>query len=87
MLKTLEDTLHSGSTGTTNSFPATATGDDQVASLQKMVKALTEINEVLVGYASHLQSANKSLQNQLYMQHDWQSYLNLHLGGVEDLDS
>ena len=69
--------------------PALSTGpstsDTDVAQLQQSIQNLTESNEVLAGFASRLQSANRSLQNQLFVQHDRQNFLNLHLGGVDEL--
>ena len=52
MFKTFEDTLHPDSAASAGSVPASSAGEDQVASLQKKVAALTESNEVLAGYAS-----------------------------------
>ena len=41
---------------------------------------------MLVGATSKLQYNNKHLQNQLYIQQDRSNYLNLHLGGVQEIE-
>ena len=58
-----------------------------VSDLQREVDALRTTNEMLVGATSKLQSDNKSLQNQLFIQQDHSNYLNLYLGGVEALEA
>ena len=56
-----------------------------VASMEKDIKWLKASNEVLIGVASKLQKTNKSLENQLLVQHDKLNFLNLNLGGVEEV--
>ena len=53
--------------------------------LEQEVELLCLSNAFLVGAASKLQHDNKTLQNQLYIQQDRSNFLNLHLGGVEEL--
>ena len=59
---------------------------DSAVALKECIAYLEKSNEVLMGISSKLQHQNKSLQNQLYVQKDRQNYLNLHFGGVSELE-
>ena len=65
--------------------PSGSASMESATSLQKKISRLEESNKVLMGFASRLQKSNKSLQNQIYVQHDKLNYLNLHLGGVAEI--
>ena len=54
--------------------------------MQCEVVTLRATKKMLVGVTSKLQHNNKTLQNQLYIQQDRSNYLNLHLGGCEELE-
>ena len=78
----LENTVKSMSSSCTS---ATGSVSTVAAPAADVVQQLTRSNEVLAGFATRLQMENKSLRNSLYVQKDRQTYLNLHLGGVEVL--
>ena len=74
---------------TVSALPVTASAGDTPASntinnLKVKVSLLEKSNEVLAGISSRLQSKNKSLQNQLYVQQDRSNFLNLLVGGVHE---
>ena len=54
-------------------------------SVDKSISSLQDSNAVLVGIAAQQQREIKSLCNELYIQQDRQNYLNLHLGGVSEV--
>ena len=72
------------STPTSTSTEVRATN---VAALQDTIKTLEAHNAFLSGATARLQASNKSLQNELYVQKDRQTFLNLHLGGVSVLEN
>ena len=55
------------------------------SSVDKSISSLQDSNAVLVGIAARQQREIKSLCNELYIQQDRQNYLNLHLGGVSEV--
>ena len=75
---------------TVSALPVTASVGDTPASntiinnLKVKVSLLEKSNELLAGISSRLQSKNKSLQNQLYVQQDRSNFLNLLVGGVHE---
>ena len=56
----------------------------EVQALRAKIALLEQSNVVLTGFSSKLQRWNKSLQNQVFVQHDRQIFLNLLLGGAHE---
>ena len=56
----------------------------EVQALRAKIALLEQSNAVLRGFSSKLQRWNKSLQNQVFVQHDRQIFLNLLLGGAHE---
>ena len=78
--------LENSATQAANLSAAGAVGGAPLgSSATQELQLLRKSNSVLSGLATQLQQQNRSLQNQLYVQHDRQNILNLLLGSVEEL--
>ena len=86
-VQNLESSLGTASladSGTVSGSAALLIGE--VQALRAQVALLEQSNAVLMGFSSKLQRRNKSLQNQVFVQHDRQNFLNLFLGGVHEVE-
>ena len=86
-VQNLESSLGTASladSGTVSGSAALPIGEVQALCAQ--VALLEQSNAVLMGFSSKLQRRNKSLQNQVFVQHDRQNFLNLLLGGVHEVE-
>ena len=83
-VQTLENKVNKRAAATGSA--STSTQNTDVTALQAQVGQLQQCNKALMGVADKLQRKNKTLQNQLYVQKDRQNYLNLHLGGVHEVE-